>query len=54
MNLGKLIQYNLRNIFLEKLYTKCGAETIVYELSGCGFESRCSHFFPEPFLKNQN
>ena len=25
---GQLIGYNLSNIFLEKLYTKCGSETI--------------------------
>ena len=25
---GQLIQYNLRNIFHEKLYTKCSGETI--------------------------
>ena len=24
---GQLIEYNMRNIFLEKSYTKCGAET---------------------------
>ena len=24
----QLIEYNMRNIFLEKSYTKCGAETI--------------------------
>ena len=28
MKFGHLIKYNLRNIFLEKLYTKCGGETI--------------------------
>ena len=28
MKFGQLIEYNLRNIFLEKLYTKCGGETI--------------------------
>ena len=28
MKLGQLIEYNLRNIFLEKSYTKCGGETI--------------------------
>ena len=27
MNFGQLIKYNLRNIFLEKSYTKCGEET---------------------------
>ena len=25
--LGLLIDYNMRNIFLQKSYTKCGAET---------------------------
>ena len=28
MNTGQLLEYNLRNIFLEKSYTKCGGETI--------------------------
>ena len=28
MKLSQLIQYNIRNIFLEKSYTKCGGETI--------------------------
>ena len=27
MKFGELIEYNLRNIFLEKSYTKCGGET---------------------------
>ena len=27
MKFGLLIEYNMRNIFLEKLYTKCGGET---------------------------
>ena len=25
---GKLIEYNMRNTFLKKSFTKCGAETI--------------------------
>ena len=25
---GQLIEYNMRKIFLQKLYTKCGGETI--------------------------
>ena len=25
---GQLIEHNMRNIFLEKSYTKCGGETI--------------------------
>ena len=29
MKFGQLIKYDLRNIFLEKLYTKCGGETIL-------------------------
>ena len=28
MKFGQLIEYNMRNIFLEKSYTKCGGETI--------------------------
>ena len=28
MKFGQLIEYNMRNIFLEKAYTKCGGETI--------------------------
>ena len=27
MKFGQLIEYNIRNIFLEKSYTKCGGET---------------------------
>ena len=27
MKFGKLIEYNMRNIFLERSYTKCGGET---------------------------
>ena len=28
MKTGELLEYNLRNIFLEKSHTKCGGETI--------------------------
>ena len=28
MKFGQLIVYNMRNIFLEKSYTKCGRKTI--------------------------
>ena len=28
MKFGQLIEYNMRNIFVEKSYTKCGGETI--------------------------
>ena len=27
MKIGQLIEYNMRNIFLENSYTKCGRET---------------------------
>ena len=27
-NFGQLLEYNMRNIFVEKSYTKCGEETI--------------------------
>ena len=28
MKFGRLIEHNLKNIFLEKSFTKCGGETI--------------------------
>ena len=28
MKFGQLIECDIRNVFLEKLYTKCGGETI--------------------------
>ena len=28
MKLGQLIEYNMRKVFLEKSYAKCGDETI--------------------------
>ena len=28
MKFGQLIEYNMRNIFVEKSYTKCDGETI--------------------------
>ena len=33
MKLGQLIEYNMRKIFLEKLYRKCGGETISRSIS---------------------
>ena len=33
MKFGQLIEYNIRNIFLEKSYTKCGGETIARPFS---------------------
>ena len=35
---GQLVEYNMKNIFLEKLYTKCGTKIST----------------PDSFLKNQN
>ena len=34
MKFGQLIECNMRNIFLEKSYTKCGGETIPRLFSG--------------------
>ena len=34
MELGQLIEYNMRNIILEKSYTKYGAETSPKPFSG--------------------
>ena len=33
MKFGHLIEYNMRNIFVEKSYTKCAGETIPRPLS---------------------
>ena len=33
MKFGQLIEYNMRNIFVEKAYTKCAGETIPRTLS---------------------
>ena len=33
MKFGQLIEYNMRNIFLEKSFTKCGGETSPRPLS---------------------
>ena len=33
MKFGQLIEYNIRNIFVEKPYTKCAGETIPRPLS---------------------
>ena len=46
MKFGHLIEYNMRNIFLEKSYTKCGGET-------CRLSSN-SRLFRDSFLKNHN
>ena len=33
MKFGQLIEYNMKNIFVEKSYTKCAGETIPRPLS---------------------
>ena len=33
MKFGQLIEYNMRNIFVEKSYTKCGGETVTRPFS---------------------
>ena len=33
MKFGQLIEYNMRNVFVEKPYTKCAGETIPRPLS---------------------
>ena len=33
MKLGQLIEYNMKNIFVEKWYSKCAGETIPRPLS---------------------
>ena len=32
---GQLIEYNMRNFFLEKAYTKCGGESILGFMDNC-------------------
>ena len=34
MKFGQLMEYNMRNIFLEKSYTKCGGKTCNRLFSG--------------------
>ena len=34
MKFGQLVEYNMRNIFIEKSYTKCGGETSPKSFSG--------------------
>ena len=33
MKFGQLIEYNMKNTFVEKSYTKCGKETILKPFS---------------------
>ena len=46
MKLCQLIEYDMRNIFLEKSYTKRGAETIPRLV--------VQKLFPDSFLKSEN
>ena len=46
--LGLLIDYNMRNIFLQKSYTKCGAET-----SRRPFSEKCKPYLWINWLKFQ-
>ena len=32
MKFGQLIEYNMRTIFVEKSYTKCGGETLFWKI----------------------
>ena len=38
MKFGRLIEYNMRKIFLEKLHTKCGGETIPKQTNNMSFK----------------
>ena len=49
MKFGQLIEYNMRNIFLEKSYTKCGGETILRPFSEKPKLSISLHQRPERF-----
>ena len=46
MKFGQLIEYNIRNNFLEKLNKKCSGEASPRQCSG--------EASPRPFKKNQN
>ena len=41
MKFGQLMEYNMRNIFLKKLYTKCAGETIPRPFS----KNQMEHFY---------
>ena len=46
MKFGQLIEYNMRNIFVEKSYTKCGRETVPRPFSG---KPKLSKSLPQKF-----
>ena len=60
MKFGQLVEYNIRNIFLEKSYAKCGRETIPRPFSkkskvgisldqySKGITKPCTHLHPAP------
>ena len=39
MKFGQVIEYNMKNIFLEKSYAKCGGETIQLVFTICQVEN---------------
>ena len=60
MAFGQLIEYNMRNVFLEESYTKCGGETIprpfskksklLFFMPSCGLQLSCR---PLAFISNK-
>ena len=53
MQFGQLIEYNMRNIFVEKSYTKCAGESILRPLSKKSKLS-CSLAADDDFVMCQN
>ena len=52
MKFVKLVEYKMKNLFLEKLYTKCGGETIPRPFSN---EIANTCFYPyKTFLKKRS
>ena len=49
MEFGQLIEYNIRNIFIEKSYTKYGGETILrsfFHINSLKFYTVCFYGMP--------
>ena len=44
MKFGQLMEYNMRNIFLEKSYTKCGGETMPRPFSKLKLSTSLDHW----------
>ena len=47
LKLGQLIEQNMRNVFLEKAYTKYGGESTCRPFSGLLYSSVCLHIQAE-------